>query len=546
MKAKLFSLMTLSILAIVLTMGLMSAAFELSDSTLSKSVMAETASVTFDISVDNDGTGLDYTLDWSGSTSQGTLVFPTLTDSLNGTSTSTTFRIDSIPSNFVGTITGSITALSTLSPKVVSFTINVEAPTELLECSTTGNLGELEIRKIKFTNNGLGEKRDEWLPLDTIEVEIEIKNDGNSDVDDISLEWGLYDTKNNIWVIDLDEEDEFNLKDGDREPFLVSFKIDDDLEVNLDELEDGDNYRLYVVVTGVIDDSDSLYDEFETCAFSSEPAKMFIEKDFLILNNFEIEGIALEDNMYPDKLSCGSNLALTLDLWNIGKDNQDDIKLRIYNFDFGIDELLEIGEIDSFEDETLNFQFTIPEGMEEGWNTLELTIQEDGKIFQNDYVDDADAEFEVLLDLENCAFAQAFVTASIDEGGKAGRDLVVRATITNTGAEATTYLVNAFGYSEWASLVEVAPSTIILQAGQVVDVLITLDVDRDVSGERLFNIEVVSEGQLVVSQPLSVSIEKALLGDLFGDNNLATILIIGIALILLIIIIVLAVRVARR
>ena len=49
-----------------------------------------------------------------------------------------------------------------------------------------------------------------------------------------------------------------------------------------------------------------------------------------------------------------------------------------------------------------------------------------------------------------------------------------------------------------------------------------------------------------MSQPLSVSIEKALIGDLFGDNGLLTALIIGIALILVIIIIVLAVRVARR
>jgi len=182
--------------------------------------------------------------------------------------------------------------------------------------------------------------------------------------------------------------------------------------------------------------------------------------------------------------------------------------------------------------------------MEEKWYELKFIILEDGDVFENDYVD-SDAEFEVLFNLENCAFAQAFVSASLDDGGKAGRDLIVRVTITNTGTDATTYLVNAAGYAEWASTATVEPNTIILEAGQSEDVLIALDVNRDASGERLFNIEILSEGQLVISQPLSVSIEKALVGDLFGDN-LATILVIGISVILVIIIIVLAIRVARK
>ncbi len=249
--------------------------------------------------------------------------------------------------------------------------------------------------------------------------------------------------------------------------------------------------------------------------------------------------------LHPEVFENKSGKLVVKNSWACNFD-QEDIEIRVYNSDLGIDELLEIGDVDSFDSESISFEFTIPEGMEESWYELEFTVQEDGDVFENDYTDD-DAVFNILLDVgENCALAQAFVSASLDEGGKAGKELIVRATIKNTGTKSTSYLVNAVGYVEWASLINVDPSTITLEAGQSADVLIALKVNGDVSGERLFNIEVLSEGELVVSQPLSVSVEKALIGDLFGDNGLLTALIIGIALILVIIIIVLAIRVARR
>ena len=401
----------------------------------------------------------------------------------------------------------------------------------------------VDIKEISVLN-GLGED-DEWVLFDEIEVEIRVDNRGNYDVDDISLEWGIAQADlNNDWVVEFDEIKEFNLKDGDKDTFTITFRVnEDDLDFNLEDLV-GNNYYLVVRATGTIDDNDYTGSEERSCAADFNGVSIVEESDFLILDNFEIEGIALEDGEYPGALSCGSKLKLTADLWNIGDSEQEDIEVRIYNSYLGIDETLEIGDVNSFDSESISFEFTIPDGMEEKWYELEFIIQEDGDVFENDYVD-KDAEFKILFKLENCAFAQALVSASLDSGGKAGKELVVRATITNTGSESTSYLINAAGYAEWASSATVEPSTIVLGAGQSADVLITLDVSRDASGERLFNIEVLSEGQLVVNQPLSVSIEKALVGNLLGDN-LATALVIGIALILVVIIIVLAIRVARK
>jgi len=547
MKAKLFSLMTLSILMLVLLVGLTSAALlAIPPTSIVKPTSVEHYEGSFTFTFNLTNSEFDSALDWSASTVSGgnaKISFNQVTIA-NGSAIPVTIPVTAtvtFDESYFGILSGEVSVIGQIgeTPATLPFSVSILAPSELSECSS--NPGKLDIKSIEFTNNGLGEEDDEWVPLDEIEVEIEIENDGDYDVDDIVLEWGLYDTKNKLWIIELDEEDEFNLKEGDEEVFLVSFKIDDDLEVGLEDLKDGDNYRFYVIATGDVDDDNT---NPKTCVFSSEPASISIDSDFLILGNFQIEGIALEDGEYPGALSCGSTLQLTADLWNIGDSEQEDIKVRIYNSYLGIDETLEIGDVNSFDSESISFEFTIPEGMEEKWYELEFIIQEDGDVFENDYVEE-DAEFKILFKLENCAFAQALVSASLDSGGKAGKELVVRATITNTGSESTSYLINAAGYAEWASSATVEPSTIVLGAGQSADVLITLDVSRDASGERLFNIEVLSEGQLVVNQPLSVSIEKALVGNLLGDN-LATALVIGIALILVVIIIVLAIRVARK
>ena len=553
MKAKILGLMTLSILAFVFLVGLTSALVTFDPSSFSQTVeQGASTTLSFQIEENDFGalTGITFNTPvtfTSGSNtfnSANTVSGAVSTLAQNATSGTMSLTINVPDHQPVGTYTGILSLTDATYSLVIhnlSITLTVtekQRPSEINDClaiGDSGNLMRLEIEEIKIVS-GFGDEDTEWVPLDEVEVEVKIENNNNDyKIEDVEISWGLYNLDKQEWVFD-EEESDFNLKDGDDKTFFFTFELEDP-----DDFEDSDTYAFYVWAEGEDEENNNEL----VCEFVSEDIDVIVESDFLILGNLQIEGIDLEDSRYPDKLSCGSTLQFTADVWNIGEDDQEDIEVRVYNNDFGIDEILEIGDVDSFDSESISFEFTIPEGMEEGWNTLELTIQEDGDIFENDYTDD-DAEFEVLLDLENCLLAQALVSAALDEGGKAGQDLVVRATITNPGDESTTYVVNAYGYAEWASTAEVSPSTFVLEAGQSIDVLITLNVDRDVSGERLFNIEVLSEGELVVSQPLSVNVEKALVGDLFGDNGLVTALIIGIAIDLIVIIIVLAIRVARK
>ena len=148
--------------------------------------------------------------------------------------------------------------------------------------------------------------------------------------------------------------------------------------------------------------------------------------------------------------------------------------------------------------------------------------------------------------------SNVMVSAILESGGKAGKEMLVKATITNTGKELVNYNLNVVGYDEWASLVNIEPDTVLLCAGDSKEVLITFDVNKDVSGDKLFDIEVLSGDELVKEQAVSVFIEKSgfsfpgITGGVISKDN-AYLWGIGILnIILVLVIIFVAIRVARK
>lgn len=558
-KNKAFSLLVFGVFAVVVLMSLTSAAFTVTPSTLTKNITSGTASATFDISVNNDGAGGDYALTWVGTTSEGTLVVPTLNTSTNNTNQSTTFSINSIPSTFVGTITGTLTAQSTLTDRVVSFTLNVneDLPTEITDCEAIGMPASTDVRikKIDFNNNGIeiasstgttvtfGED-DKWFPFENIEATIEVKNYGDYDADNVEVSWGVWDTDSNSWVIEPDNEKDFKLDHGDTETLSVEFSVDDNVDMDLEDLRDGSHYKFYVYLSdGVVDDSDSPSDGLSFCAYDSQNAEMVIEGDFVILTNVDM----------PESVQCGQTIDVTANVWNIGDRDQDEVSLYVEGStaSLGLAKEIAVGDMDAFDSQRVDFSFTVPDGIEERSYNLNLEVRDEDKdVYENDFDDDL-SEYSVPFVVEGCAPAQptTTITATLVSGGKAGKDLVVRGTITNTGDELETYTVSAAGFAGWASAASVDQSTLVLNPGQSRDVTFTFPVLKDVSGEQLFYIEAVA-GSDVTRQPVSVTIEQSsflgLTGDsVFGGNG--TVWLIGLLnIILIVVIIVVAVRIARR
>jgi len=143
--------------------------------------------------------------------------------------------------------------------------------------------------------------------------------------------------------------------------------------------------------------------------------------------------------------------------------------------------------------------------------------------------------------------ASVIVSANLESGGFAGEELVIRASITNTGDESAELLLNAAGYSEWADSVSLSKDRMIIPSGSSDDLTLVFSVKSEAVGDQLFTLEVVSDNTLIASQPVSVSIEKKSTGleDIFGDSWYLW-LIGALNVILIIIIIVVAVKISRK
>lgn len=398
-------------------------------------------------------------------------------------------------------------------------------------CSLGEQGGNLDIDVNIDNVKGFGEKDDEWYPLDDIEVTVKVKNKGNDKINDIVIEWGLYDEDTETWIID-DEESEFNLKDGKKKEVVLNFNVNpDDLDEDIDE-----DFTFYVKVY-----SNDL-DEDNECTGASDSIKLTIEDDFVILDDITL----------PESASCGDEIQMTADVWNIGQDDQDAVSVTIYSKDLGINEELAIGDVNAFDSEKLDFTFVVPEELDKKFYTIKLWVNdEDGDVYENENNDES--EFSVPIKIESCAIKQtmAAVSAEIESGGKAGEDLVIKTTITNTGDDSATYSINAAGYTTWADSVDLDKSTITLDKGDSENILMTFSVKSDVEGENTFDVEIVSENELITKQAVSVEIEgksrfSGITGNIITEDNWYLWGIGILNIVLVIIIIVVAVRVVRR
>ena len=380
--------------------------------------------------------------------------------------------------------------------------------------------------------SGFGDDEDFWYPLDEIEVEIEVENNGDEDMDDIAVEWGLYNVDKNDWIID-DEESDFNLKDGQDDTMYITFKLED-----VDDFENDDEYVLYVWANAEIDDDENT----PICASDYQNIEITNDDDFVIL----------DDITYPTTATCGSEVQITADVWNVGDSDQDEVKVVIFNSELGINKIVEIGDINDFDNEILDTFVEIPSDVEEKTYAISLKVfDEDSDVYETDENND-ESKFIIRITLEGCSVSSpALVSANLVSGGKAGENLVVKSTIVNSGTKSATYTINAAGYAEWANSYSVDQTTFTIDVGASKEVLFTFDVNEDASGEKQFNIEVIS-GNEVTTQTVQIEIEgkssgfAGITGNVFADSNkyLWGIGILNVVLIIFIIIV--AVKVAKK
>ena len=543
MKTKLLSLITAGIFALMLIS--FTSALTLSGNALTFNPSNEGSTKTLLISnSDSDGnfnlTIVDTTFSITDDSSNVAQFSVTGSNLLDTNQATLNIKLDSIDSDFdlgsfseTFTISAVNTSDSTLIDDMeVSITLSND---DYCKYDNLDNL-EISIEDVRVIS-GFGEDEDFWYLGDEVEIEVEV-SPGDYDIEDISVEWCLYDNENKECVMD-DEESSFDLDhDDDEEVITISFTLDPS------DFSDSEDYTFYVRATGEIADSDSSHDNENTCAGDEQSIPIHLDNNFVVLTGLKLN---------PENAQCGGELHVSGKVWNIGSKDQENVYVMVYNNYLNIRQEIQIGDIDSFDSEPLDFTITLPEDAEE--KTYELYFEvydEDDDIFQND--EDDNSESTILFDVEGSCevLPQVLVTAELTSEAKEGKDLTIKAKVTNSGEELTTYNLLLDGYSEWADSAEMDLSTIALGAGASQEVLITLHVKKDVAGLQSLDLEVSSGDETVLTQPINVEVLESTgffrwpsTGSVISGDNWYLWGIGALNVLLVIIIIIVAIRVAR-
>ena len=389
-----------------------------------------------------------------------------------------------------------------------------------------GDKGDLDIKGIDFTVKGFGDDN-EWYLLDEVTIDVDVKNTGDDDVDNVVLSWELLNKDTGEIIFD-DEEKDVDIKDGDTETYTFSFTLDPD-DFDTDIL--GDDF-VFIVKAYSDDQGEDLQ-----CGFKEETIKLMIDRDFVILDNIQ----------FTESVPCGEISEITAEIWNIGEDDQQDVSVRVVNTELGINELVDAGDIDSLENKKLRVDIKIPaDAKEKSYDLKLVALDEDSDVFAND--NDDTSEFNLILKVEgNCkpieSAASVLITAELDPetpNAVPGKQVIINAILKNTGNSETIYTLSVTGNSAWSSLSAIDPKTITLAAGESKDVSIYLDIDKDATGEKEFTIRATYNNGQITDQTVALALEAgasqdAILTHLKNNWFIYVIAIVNIILIIAII-----------
>ncbi len=445
--------------------------------------------------------------------------------------------VSSIDSNFI------------LSSRSTTFTINAQNasnPSQVITSDVTLNLAKtyceqgskgssLEITSVK--DEQLDNTKDwEWGPRDNIELTVRVRNHNSSDVDSI-VAYGLYDFKNDNFV--LEDQESVTINQGDYEDVKITFQMPTS---DLNE----DSYRLYIKA---YDDNEGenkqCTDKFDSQNYKSITIKR--EK-----NDIQVEKISV-----PETVQCGQPVDIKMDVVNLGKKDEKKVKVTLTNTELGLKQDFIVNSLNKGDSKSVNFNFLAPTTVKEGTYVLKSSLSFNYNSNRDSY-DQSKSGSDISLKLNgNCRLTADDVqilvdkTNAIQSGGKAGEELVIKASIVNTGTKSATFNVKATGYDSWAKLGPIEPQTFTLEPATTRDVLLHFNVTKEATGDNNFKLSLESNGEKLKEQTVSVPIQPKSGFNFTGNSiiNSDNWYLWGIGLvnvILIILIIVIAVKVSRR
>lgn len=409
-------------------------------------------------------------------------------------------------------------------------------------CSNGAQADNLTIDRVKIESTG---KKSKWMPLDEITVTVKTRNRGTSSVNDAVVELGLFDSTGKDVTSDLD----FKNTDSERisigriskssdETVTFEFQVPGDMEAG--------DYRL--AVKAYSDD----VGESKLCADTSSD----LDSNFYQLVTLDRESetgkfIAFNKMSFtPNQASCGDSVTLTTNVYNIGDEDQDRIKVRLVNPELKIDAFQELRNgLDIGDSSLVTLSFAIPPTAIDKTYDLQLTALYDYR--SGDYKENLDSPVVLPYKVFGCGPARNVsgdalsLNSVVTSDPKPGQQFTVKSTIRNIGTQPITVILNAKGYELWAKLDKLSDRLVQLASGETKEVTTTFTVNTDASGEKSFTLE-ANTGDRIQTQETTLSLPKASNSfDAFTGNKLAWILgIVNVVLIILVIVV--AIKIAQR
>lgn len=358
--------------------------------------------------------------------------------------------------------------------------------------SITVNIKDyLEIGTIKLKDKT---GNTDHMPGDIIELTVEIQNNLNKDLENIVLT-----VENSNLDVDVDS-DEIDIDAEDDSTVTVEFQIPYDAEegtFGLDLTADGE-------------------DEDGADRSAEESYDIKVEKD--------THSLAIVDVEVDEGLSCGRNGELSFRLVNNGEKDESDILVTIKNIELGIDEALETFDLDAGDEETISFEFEIPE---KGYDkTFEITI--DAK-YSSVYT-----TVKPELTISGCE--ALLFTAPETIISNPGDESELLLTIENIGSDDLDYEVKIIDLDKETATYTGELKKISIGPGEVKEVRVKINTNESTAvGEYDFTAELYLKGAKIASKDVKLIVEEgglltglAVFGGNGGEIGLSVLIILAV------------------
>ena len=221
------------------------------------------------------------------------------------------------------------------------------------------DVGDLDINEFDLNE-------DEFTPGETVEVEVEVENDGNDDIEDLVVK---------VWLTERNDADEIEKEKSDKFDLDEDDTWDDVFEIELDDNLDDGTYEIHVRVYESGNEDEQCYEETKEIDIE-RPAQKVIIEDILIS---------------PISLTCDQTFTAQVDVQNIGDRDDDAVKVRMFNSELDIDVISDTFDLDEYDksgdDETVYLMGAIPSDVDVKEYTLTFTLYYDDLDENDNYIE---------------------------------------------------------------------------------------------------------------------------------------------------------------